>query len=95
MKGEKVTFNRHSYRTIEFRSTWRRGSSRGAGRSTRRTVVGERVPRARLLGSAEIAQNPSKYGVKCVLGANEEVGEENKSKFTPLTFRPDFSYNMR
>ena len=71
------------------------GVSKGSRRATRGMVVGRARRARRLLGSAKIARNPSKYGVKCVLGVNEEVGVENKSKSTPLTFRPDFWYNMK
>ena len=63
------------------------------GARMRRTGVGMvgRARRARrLLGSAKNAGNPSKYGVKCVFVVNEDVGAENKSKSTPLTFGPSF-----
>ena len=87
--------NRQSHHAAKLRSARRMGLSRGARRSTRWTVVGARVPRARLLGSAKIARNPSKYQAKCDNGWVDEDGCEVKTTNSCLTLRGQIWYNIR
>ena len=82
-----MTFNRQSHHAAKLRSTWRKGLSRGARRSTRWTAVGGDPRAPRLLGSAEIAQNPIKYGVKCDMGWVDVDGSEVKTTNSCLTLR--------
>ena len=82
-----MIFNRQSHHATKLRSTWRMSLSRGARCLTRWALVGVRVSRARLLGSAEIAQNPIKYGVKCDMGRVDVDGYEVKTTNSCLTLR--------
>ena len=82
--------NRQSHHAAKLRSTCRNGLSKGARRSTRWTVVGARVPRARLFGSAEIARNPSKYGTKCDMGWVDVDGSEVKTTNSHLTLEAKY-----
>ena len=90
-----MTFNRQSLHVAKLRSTWRKGLSRGVRCPTRWALVGARVPRARLFGSAEIARNPSRCKASSGFGWVDVDGSEVKTTNSHLTLRGQIWYNIK